>query len=164
LPGGQPCRAYLALQAVASGRALVALGRGPVDDDMVAGELAALFQGLFGRTGDRRTATEAHAAWLERVAQRRGTPLRGDAGVTLNSSGLSAGGPLRRPMTVDPGAVADYAGHRERLARQALATRVKGARTIMVARLAHAQAVRLWGPHDSLARSLREAALVRSLV
>jgi hypothetical protein len=163
LPGGQPCRAYLALHAVASGRALVVLGRGPVDDDVVAGELAGLFQGLFGRSGHRRTAIEANAAWLERVAQRRGAPLPRDAGVTLSGSVVSPGGPLRRPMTVDAGAVADYARHRERLARQALATRVEGARTVMVARLAHAQAVRLWGPHDSLARALGEAALVRSL-
>jgi len=171
-PGGRPPAAYPLLLARGSHRALALLGalaaRGlsAAPEALVAAELAATYRALIPRRAARAAALRWHATWLDAVAPAGAVPAPlAPAGAVLDdATGWTA--------VADATAALEDAALRRGLARAAVrAARAMAAdegcdaataRAALVARLAHVQVVRLWGP-DAPAALAREAALARAL-
>jgi hypothetical protein len=160
---------YPAAVTIASRRAcailsgIAAAGETRASAATVRDELEAVYRAFLPNPPDRRKVLETHAAWLETMSNHRThkTPQSGDAGQA--ASALFATSPFELEP-YEPAATNLRAEVRKVIAGKpsrggAAYSDLLGA---LVARFAHVQVVRLWGPERPNA-FLREAALLRSL-
>jgi hypothetical protein len=148
-------------------RATAAVRAERASEPVVRAELLAIYAGLLPRRSWRQRGLVWHATWLETIAAQAGRHTVSEANAARDGADIAV------PPSL-PGRAA-YAALRPHLAREAAAIAAKrrrlgddafgdpaAVRIALVARLAHVQALRLWGPDDPQAL-LREAALVRDL-
>jgi hypothetical protein len=140
---------------------------------LVRAELALTYRAWMPRQSQRRTAMLWHANWLEAAAGESDDESLTAAAEATNAEGAAAA--QEEELAWDPAPAGAYGNLRPRMRRQIarLIDRMRrrgkelpvdGAtiQAILVARLAHTQVVRLWGP--TYPQSLRrEAALLRGL-
>ena len=159
-PGEVVPACYPLLHARARARAQARLAGNDSGDEAAQAEIALLVASLVPPR-QRAPVYRWHADWLESVAEAQGA-ADADPVVALPAPPAATDG--------DVGYLAHYASlarHAAQVTARARAvgdsdTTLGAARAALVARLAHTQAIRLWGPErpDALRR---EAALVRAL-